>query len=300
LTPFTICQGGILNLLPQVAQESGFFAAEGLAVTINPLGDGKTAMDTFLAGRCDFALVAEPPIVRQSFVRNDFVIIASVLESENATKILARRDKGIRTARDLTGKRVGVRPGTISHFFLDTYLNKHGLRPADVTLQSMELKEMPQALAAGTIDAFSASDVALLQGRALIGDQAVVLSEPGLCYNAANLVTRKEYVARQPAPVQRLLRGLLRAEAEVAAHPDAARALLGRLMKLPEWELADVMRDQHHTVTLAKSLILSLEDHARWLMQTGAVPPGPVPNFLDLIDPAPLRALKPDAVTLGK
>ncbi|HEY6839082.1 MAG TPA: ABC transporter substrate-binding protein, partial [Geobacteraceae bacterium] len=131
----SVCQGGIITLLPQVALDEGFFRKEGLAATIKTYGDGRTTMEAFLGGACTVATVGEPPIVKQSFASDDFVIIASLVSSDNATKILARRESGIRLPADLRGKKIGVRKGTISHFFFDVFSRKYGLQPSDTTVR---------------------------------------------------------------------------------------------------------------------------------------------------------------------
>lgn len=294
----SICQGGIVTLLPQLALDEGLFRKGGIAATIRTYGDGRSAMDAFLSGACTMATVGEPPIVKQSFDRDDFVIIASLVSSDNATKILARRESGIRSPADLRGKRIGVRKGTISHFFFDVFLRKYGLQPSDTTVRFMELKDMPSALAAGEIDAYSSSDLYYLEGTRLLGERGVTFSEPGLCFNAANLVIRKDYLAAHPGQVRGFLAALLQAEAYAATHPEQALRLVSAEQKIPVKDLELILRDAHNALTLSRQLLLSLEDHARWMADSkgGKVA---IPNYLNFIDPAPLRGLKPDAVSLS-
>ncbi|HEY6007183.1 MAG TPA: ABC transporter substrate-binding protein [Geobacteraceae bacterium] len=296
----TICQGGILTVLPVVAREKGLFAAEGLDVDLTTCGDGKFAMEAFLAGACTVATVGEPPVVRQSFERDDFRIVASTVSSDNATRILARRDRGITTPRDLKGKKIGVREGTISHFFLDVFLKKNGLTPGDVTVSFVELRKMPQALAAGEIDAYSSSDLYYLEGVQLLGDRAVTFSEPGLCYNAANLVVKRDFLASRPETVRRLLRALVAAEGYVAAHPAETRQLVAAVRQVAPQDLEAVFRNQRHVMALGPSLILSLENQARWLIEKGTVARTEIPNYLRFLAPGPLRTVKAAAVTLGQ
>ena len=113
----SFCQGGVITLLPLIAQSQGFFEKRGITSRMIMKQDGKLALQGLLLGECSFAICGEPPLVAGSFTRQDFVVLASINLSDNATKILARRDLGITTANDLKGKRIGVRKGTISHFY---------------------------------------------------------------------------------------------------------------------------------------------------------------------------------------
>ena len=66
-TPVTLCQGGVLTILPIIAHQQGFDAQEGLAITLKNMKDGKLAMDSLVAGECSFSSTGEPPIVNRSF-----------------------------------------------------------------------------------------------------------------------------------------------------------------------------------------------------------------------------------------
>lgn len=296
--PFRICMGGILAPLPFIAQEKGFFQAEGVSVEIALLGDGKAAMNSFLEGRCDADLSGEPPIVKQSFYRNDFVIIASLVSSDNAVKILARRDRGINTLKDLYGKRVAVSQGIISEFFLDQFLKKNHIPPEKLTIVDISHREMPEALKRGDIDAFAGSDVAYLKGRALIGELGVTFTEPGLTNHAACLVVKKDWLVANPGVAQGVVRALVKAERELAMNPEELASMLARRLNIQEAELKSIMAEQHNRVTLDQVLLLSLEDEARWMLEKGIVKGKPLPNFLQFIDPAILKGINPSAVKL--
>jgi NitT/TauT family transport system substrate-binding protein len=296
----TFCRGGILTLLPQVAQDRGYFSAEGVEARFTTYGDGKLAMEGMLKGDCDVATVGEPPIVTHSFQRNDFAILATLASSDNATKILARRDRGIAKPGDLRGKRVGVGKGTISHFFFEQFLKKNGVPPESVTIAFMPLKEMPEALASGAIDAYSASDLFYLKGLHLLAERAVTFSEPGLCFNAASLVAKKDWIANRPATARSVLRALLRAEGFVAASPEETGKLMAATQQIDRDDLETIMKSQRHTLELSRLLLLSLEDHGRWMATGKSGAPVAIPNYLEFMATAPLRSLKPAAVTVDR
>lgn len=295
---FSVCQGGILAALPLIAEEKGYFTAEGIAATVSVYGDGKAAMGSFLNGNCDAAVVGEPPIVMQCFNRNDFVIIATVVSSDNATKILALRSRGINTPRDLIGMRVGVSKGTTSHFFLDQFLKKNRIPAEKVTIVDISHRDMAKALQRGIIDAFAGSDVSYLTGVQAVGSDAVTFTERGLTTHAASLVVGKSWLAANQGLARGVLRALLKAENELSVHPEAALKSLSKRLNIPQSELKGVMAEQHNTVTLDHIFLLSLEDQARWMQENGVAPGKPSINFLHFLDPTLLSELKPGAVSL--
>ncbi len=297
-TPVTLCQGGVLTILPIIAQQKGFDTDEGLAITLTHKKDGKLAMDALVAGECNFSSTGESPIVSRSFEHDDFVILAALVLSENSTKIIARKDRGIRMAADLKGRTVGVRKNTSSLFFFDMYLRKNGLSARDVKMRFFEQKEMLEALARGEIDACSGSDAYIFSGEKLLGQNAVILSEPGLCYAANYLLAMKAYVDGNPDIVRRLIAALLRAERFYAENPARAGELVIKTANVTPAELEPILKDSRFAVTLSQPILISLGDHARWMSENSQTSRTGIPNYLTFIRREFLQSLKPDAVTL--
>ena len=296
--PFRICMGGILAPLPFVAKEKGLLQAQGVAAEILLVGDGKAAMSSFLEGKCDACLSGEFPVVRQSFDRDDLVIIATLSSSDNAVKVLARRDRGIKAPADIVGKRVAVSKGTISNFFLDQFLNKNRIPRDKLTLVDMSHQEVADALKRGDIDAFAGSDVAYLKGRKLIGDQGITFSEPGLTNHAACLTVKKKWLAANPAMAKKVLVALLNAEKELARQPEDYASLLSEQLKIQKADLQSIMAEQHNRLNIDQVLILALEDEARWMLENGTVKGKRMPNYLHFLDTTILKSINPAAVNL--
>lgn len=295
-----LCQGGILNPLILLAQEKGYFAKEGLELAFLPTGDGKLSMEAFLNGSCEATVVAEPPIVAAAQKRSDFSIIATVNSSDNATRIVADRRRGIASVGDLKGKRIGVRKGNITHFFLDMFLKKNEIRPDQVTIRFLEPAQLAEALTRGQIDAYVASDIYLTEGVRRLGEQAVVLSEPGLCFNSSCLIVRNTFLKEKPDTARRILRALLRAEARAARNPDEVVQLVAKRRELSEQAAAEIVKQQRLAVSLPQHLLLTLDDHAAWMQEQGMLPSGKLPNFLAVINESLLRELAPGSVNIQR
>lgn len=297
----TFCQGGNTPVQVFVAIANGDFSREGLDGVIHKVGDGKAAMNAFLAGDCTFgAGIGEPPIVTQSYLRNDIVVLGSLERNENFARILARKDRGISKAEDLRGKRLGIKKGVVSHIFADYYLRKHGMTFEDLDVRYMEQKDMPDALALGQIDAAACSDVYFMEGKLKLHVNALVLEEPGLLTVNSYLLAKKEFADQKPDTVKRMLRALLSAEKLIATKPADAAAKLAAAANIPPEEAAAIIAKRKHAVVLSSQQIGALKLNSDWMMANGMLEKKPSTDFRRLVDERFLKELNPAAVTLDK
>jgi ABC-type nitrate/sulfonate/bicarbonate transport system substrate-binding protein len=108
-----------------VAQDFGFFAAEGLDVKTVLITGGPTAMAALVGGGVDYTLVAGVAAVRAIAQNAPILIISGIQPYMDYTLIGA---KGISGVNDLKGKIVGVTgPGGVAEFAAVEGLAKKGL-----------------------------------------------------------------------------------------------------------------------------------------------------------------------------
>ena len=108
-----------------VAQDFGFFAAEGLEVKTVLIRGGPTAMAALVGGGVDFTLVAGVAAVRAIAQNAPMTIISGIQPYMDYTLIGA---KGMTSVNDLKGKIVGVTgPAGVAEFAAVEGLAKKGL-----------------------------------------------------------------------------------------------------------------------------------------------------------------------------
>ena len=232
----TICHGGITDILPRIALEQGYFAEEGLTVTLKDLSDGKQAFDGLLQGECNFAVSGAPPIVLTDPHSAPFTILATVLSDDDSTRIVARRDRGIAKPPDLKGKRIGVKKGVLGHLFLDLFMMKYGLGQNEVVQVFMDPDQFQAALDSGEIDGFSMTNRMVNAAVRTLGDKAVVFAEPGLNPSYGILTTRPD-IPRNLQATPRVLQALVRAEQYAKSEPALAKALVAKATTLSAQEI---------------------------------------------------------------
>jgi sulfonate transport system substrate-binding protein len=108
-----------------VAQDFGFFAAEGLDVKVVLIRGGPTAMAALVGGGVDYTFVAGVAAVRAIAQNAPMLIVSGIQPYMDYTLIGA---KGVGSVSDLKGKVVGVTgPGGIAEFAAVEGLAKKGL-----------------------------------------------------------------------------------------------------------------------------------------------------------------------------
>lgn len=134
-----------------VAQERGYFAAQGLEVTFVQPSDPNDPPKLVAAGRADIAVSYQPQLhlqVAQGLpLRRIATLVATPL---NSLVVLA--DGPIQSIADLKGKKVGFSVGGFEDALLGAMLEKHGLTLDDVTLINVNFSLSP-SLISGQVDA---------------------------------------------------------------------------------------------------------------------------------------------------
>jgi NitT/TauT family transport system substrate-binding protein len=280
-----------------VAREKGYFAAEGLEVTLTSFQSGHLGLAAMLSGKADLATVGETPIALAALDGKPVAVVATIATIDRAILIIARRDRGISAAADLRGKKIGVAAGTTADFFLHIYLTTSRISPKDVHVADLPPEKVVDALLNGDVDAVSTWAPYSVELRDRLAGNAVVLSDPAIYTMTWNLVATPDFLKSHPERVEKLLRALIRANRFIADRPTEARAITSRNLGAESGLFEREWRNYHFAAVLDQSLIESLEDQARWMIGTTGAARQP-PNFLHLVQPAPLRSVRPEAVTI--
>jgi NitT/TauT family transport system substrate-binding protein len=112
------------------------------------------------------------------------------------------------------------------------------------------------------------------------------------------LICRNDWILQHPDIVKRFLRSLTQAEEFIVQHPAEAKAILQKRNGYDDERIAQVWIENEFSLSLDQSLIVALEDEARWAISNNLIAEKQVPNFNDYIYENALRAIKPEAVNI--
>jgi len=91
---------------------------------------------------------------------------------------------------------------------------------------------------------------------------------------------------------------MVEAEKYVAENPGVAKAILQKRLGLDPAEMDRVWSRNHYIISLDRSLVLAMEDEARWMVKNKLVPEQPIPDAVDYIHPESLERVEPEAVNV--
>jgi ABC-type nitrate/sulfonate/bicarbonate transport system substrate-binding protein len=283
-----------------IAEAEGYFAAEGLSLDIKHYALGRMCMERLLAGEAHFATSADVPIVLASFTRRDFGILATTTLSGRENQMVIRTDRGIETAADLKGKRLGLIAGTSVHYFADTFLLFHGVKAGSVTQQELDPKDRAASIVRGDVDAAALFGPMVGDALQRLGPQGRILKGPSFFSVSFNLVSRTASAGVSDEDAEKLLRAVQRAMVLIQQDPDRALAIVAKSLKVPVDRLSGSWNDFDFRLHLSQPLITTLEAQARWAMRSGLVKEREMPDYLDLVRSEPLTRLDPRSVRIAK
>ncbi len=286
-----------LSALAYIARDKGIFEANGLDVEFIEYPSSQIAHEMLVKGAVEAALCADTPIVIGALDGHPVTIIATASTDSNDIKLVARSDAGIETARDLAGKRIGTQRGTAAHFFLHSFLIKNGMADSDADIRFGSFAEITASLIAGELDAVALRQPFVGQLQEALGERYVLLEEHGLYGKTMNLCVAADSTL-DPEVKERLVRSFIDAE-QRAISMDLTQMTqeVADALRVDRSELCDCMFVDG-AVGLRQSLVLTLEDQARWARDAGFVTDPAEFDALSLLDPAPLDDVDSGRVTL--
>lgn len=233
----------VMSLPTFVAHEKGFFAEQGLKVTLIPFQSGTTIIDALVAGRidanCGSAITghwfAEQNVPGRFKI---FLVYSSRSLEDNTFVVVVRKDAPYTSLKDLEGRRIGTFPGATSVALARAVLRKV-TDPEKVIFTEVPPPNMVPALAAGQIDAFFTPEplgmiaVAKGIGRYLMKSPMKLLGlERGIPGGAFSFSAK--FLKDRPQEAERLRMAFYRAVEFIKAREKEARAFLVKYARMPE------------------------------------------------------------------
>ena len=214
----------------QVAIDKGWFKQAGVAVSFEWF-DYSASLEAFAAGKIDGVTVTNGDTLVNGAGGAKGVMILLTDYSNGNDMIVAR--PGIKTLRDLKGKKVAVEQGLVEHLLLLNGMKKLGMKESDITIVNAKTNEMPQVFASGDVAAVGSWQPIADQALAAVpGSRAIYTSanEPGLIYDALT-VTPTSLATRRAewAKIVKIWDRVARYINDPKTQPDAVRIMAARV-----------------------------------------------------------------------
>jgi len=287
------------GLLIYVAQSQGFFKEEGINVTITAeYLHGSANLNALNRGDVVLATASETPLMRAGFAGHNMSTVAIIGTADKHLAVVGRKDHGIKIPSDISGKTVGVTIGSNGEYFLDLFSLFAGIDTEEISKVDVKPIDMADRIKNGDVDAVVSWHPNWKNAEIALGDNAATFHGEGVYTTYFMLIGKNDYIAENPEIIKGMLRALLKAEAYASENRDETIIELAKLTGLDEKSASAVIDNYDLTIRLDQSLLISLDEVARWSIKKGLTNQTNIPNYLNYVHLASLINLSPKSVTV--
>jgi NitT/TauT family transport system substrate-binding protein len=218
-----------------IAQDKGYFQASGVNVDAIHPGKGATNVAvTVASGTYQFGWVDLPSMIRFNAQNPASQLIAAYMSfDETPSCIVTLKSTGIKTPKDLDGKRLAGGAGTAVHDTISVLLEAAGAQNVQITWVPVTPQLFAPMLKRGEVDgigAFDNAQVPSLIGLGFKRDEIglVKYSDFGADLYGLALVTTRKFADENPGTVRGVVSGLNHGTKDAIAAPEAALALMAK------------------------------------------------------------------------
>ena len=282
-----------------IAEDQQFFWKNGLNITLRKYDSGPSALDGVVNGEADVAVgISEFPLVIKAF-QNAGVRATGNIDKGDFIYLVARRDSGIVNVSDLKGKRVGTTIGTVAEFHLGRFLMLNGMTIQDVTLVDVRTPSgWVDDVVKGDIDAIATAQPYANAALDQLGINAVVWPTQSSQPIFGLIISTDDWLSAHPETAENFIRSLAQAEEYLHTHPPESRAIVQKWLGLDAGYMDTVWQQNQFSLTLDQSLVLAMEDEARWMIRNNLTNATAVPDFMNYLYTDGLEKVKPGSVKI--
>jgi len=303
------------SLLPSlvwIAENKGYFAQNGVEVTIKEFDSGRAAFTSMLnppagGGGLDMVTVAQTPVMFNSFDRSDFAIVSAMVSSYNDVFVLARSDRGISKPGDLRGKKIGLTKGSTGQYFLGLFLSKNNIQLSEVEMVDIPAGQLVENIIAGAVDAISVWQPHIYNAQKALGDKSIIFPSGKIFREDFYFVPNKNFLQNHSEAITRFLQALTQAEEFIQKDtkdkdksPDEVVDIVAKRLNLDKAFVVSVWDDYQFGLFLDQTIIQTLEQEAEWAIQNKLTDKTEVPKYRDFISVDALTKAAPEKVLIKK
>ena len=204
-------------------KDRGFYAAEGIDITLNEGRGSANTVQVVAAGSDTFGLADSSSVILTASKGADVKSVVSLLNSTGFA-VISMASTGIRTPKDLEGKRLAVSPGDPLGQLFQAVAAVNKLDMSKITLVQVDpaakvvsvLEKKADALLGGADDQYF-----LIKQRG-IEPAALRFADVGANIVGMTVLTKGELIKTKPDLVRRFVRASIRSWEEAKKNPGAA------------------------------------------------------------------------------
>ncbi|MFC4592180.1 ABC transporter substrate-binding protein [Sphaerisporangium corydalis] len=215
-----------------IADQQGFFKAEGLTVQPKILQSTAVTLPQLMGGQLDFALANYFSVLSATENKaGSFRFVADTYEAKNDVfSIMVTKDSKIQTVKDLEGKKISVAaPNSIGTLAVGSTLKVAGLDPnKGVQFVPMPFPNAPAALKSGQVDAAWLTEPFLTNVQKEFGARKIADTMTGAMadFPIAGWAATESWTKKYPNTTAAFQRAILKGQQAAAADRKAVEKVL--------------------------------------------------------------------------
>ena len=211
--------------IPFYAKERGFFAAEGLDVTVQSARGSSEGITKIATGVADVGSGGLAALLQARAESNVPVKAVLGVFTVQPDAIFTTSDSSLKSLKDLTGKKIATATFTSSNVIWPLILTATGIDPAKVTLLKVDPAALAPMLASGQVDGtinWSTASPPFVKALASVGKKLTILpwSAAGFDGYGYSVFVSEKLIAEKPDVARRFVKAYVAAAKAALANPD--------------------------------------------------------------------------------
>lgn len=228
------------------SRDKGFFAQAGLDANLLSLANGGALTAAVLSGSLDVATTNTGSMAAAHARNIPLVLIApeGIYDDSKVTAALVvPKTSPIRTAKDLTGKRIAITTlHTLYHTALRNWIDKNGGNSYSVQYVEIPLPEQIGSMLTGRVDAVATVEPWISQAKAEVRVIGVPYGSIAKRFMISGWVTTPDWVSKNPATLKAFLSVVYRTAGWANQNPAEVPAILAKAFSIPVEKIESVPR----------------------------------------------------------
>lgn len=208
-----------------IAKERGWYADEGLDVTIKSSGGSTQAMQIVTGGQAEFGNVAASSLVQAAGKSAVPLRMVALFGQKDSLSIAYFESSGIKTPKDLEGRTLGMVPGSVASLLWPSFAKANGIDISKVDIKNWDFRSYYGIFGAKQVDAagnftLGSTGEWLFKQRGEIVHQFVF--SDSLPVLGSGVFVRTDLMTRDPEMVRHFVKATQRAWSYLATDPKSA------------------------------------------------------------------------------
>jgi NitT/TauT family transport system substrate-binding protein len=239
MTTFRVGQSSPANtfLAIWMADDAGFYQANGLKLEIVPMAGGRDMAAAFADGRIDAMHIGLSSVVRANAANADLRAFGSL---SNVIRFALFAKPGVKSADDLRGGTVAISSaGSESDATLPLMLGKLGLTRADVQIKELGLPRLA-AVQSGAVTATAVNEPDRSRAYAAGLIALVDLAQQRVPWLFTGLVAKRSFIADHRETLLRFLKATIAGNHLAISDEQRAKAVLKKQFGISDQNIIDI------------------------------------------------------------